>query len=58
MRRPEVMGLDIPVIAVTAFASKEDDAIIRDSGCSETLTKPFSVPNLLETVERYLGNSA
>jgi two-component system, cell cycle response regulator DivK len=47
---------DIPVIAVTAFASKKDEVNILDAGCVEILTKPFSVPNLLETVARYLGN--
>ena len=69
IRFPDISGIDItkaikaddelkgiPVIAVTAFASKEDEAIIREAGCSEILTKPYSIPSLLETVERYLGD--
>jgi two-component system, cell cycle response regulator DivK len=49
---------DIPVIAVTAFASKKDEEKIRAAGCIEILTKPFSIPNLLETVARYLEDPA
>lgn len=45
---------DIPIIAVTAFASKKDQENIRDAGCVEILTKPFSLPNLYEIVARYL----
>ena len=49
---------DIPVIAVTAFASKEDEAIISDAGCSEILTKPFSWDGLVEIIAKYLGEPA
>ena len=45
---------DIPVIAVTAVASKKEEEVIRQAGCSEFLTKPFSVPLLLETVAKFL----
>ncbi len=49
---------DIPIIAVTAFASKTDEANIRAAGCVEILTKPFSFLDLLETVARYQGEPA
>ncbi|MEM9422345.1 MAG: response regulator [Pseudomonadota bacterium] len=45
----------IPVIAVTAFAMKSDEARIREGGCEDYLAKPISVPIFLEKVKRYLG---
>ena len=64
---PEVSGLEvtkwlkededlrsIPVIAVTAFAMKGDEEKIRDGGCEAYISKPISVANFLETVEKYL----
>jgi two-component system, cell cycle response regulator DivK len=49
---------DIPIIAVTAFASEKDEQNIRRAGASDIITKPFSVPNLLETIIKYLGDPA
>ena len=49
---------DIPVIAVTAFASKRNQNEIRDAGCIDILTKPFSLPGLIETVAKYLEDPA
>ena len=46
----------IPVIAVTAFASKRNQNEIRDAGCIDILTKPFSLPDLIEIVAKYLGD--
>ncbi|MEM6648957.1 MAG: response regulator [Pseudomonadota bacterium] len=46
---------DIPVIAVTAFAMKSDEARIREGGCEDYLAKPISVPVFLDKVKRYLG---
>ena len=45
----------IPVIAVTAFASKEDEDQIIESGCDGYIAKPISVPNFLETVADFLN---
>ena len=45
----------IPVIAVTAFAMRTDEARIRAGGCEDYLAKPISVPVFLQTVKRYLG---
>lgn len=47
---------DIPIIAVTAFASKRNQNEIREAGCVDILTKPFSVPELIEIVVKYLGD--
>jgi two-component system cell cycle response regulator DivK len=65
---PEVSGLEvtkwlkeddnlnqIPVIAVTAFAMKGDEEIIRDGGCEAYISKPISVATFLETVRKFLG---
>ncbi len=45
----------IPVIAVTALAMREDEAMIREGGCADYLSKPFSSAALLESVERCLA---
>lgn len=62
---PEVSGLEItkclkddhalrhiPVVAVTAFAMKEDEEKIRAGGCAAYIAKPVSVTDLMETVKR------
>ncbi len=45
----------IPVLAVTAFAMKGDEEKIREGGCDDYIAKPISVPNFLETINKYLG---
>ncbi len=65
---PEISGLDvtkmlkddpglraIPVLAVTAFAMRGDEAKIRAGGCDAYLSKPISVTTFLETVRRFIG---
>jgi two-component system cell cycle response regulator DivK len=44
----------IPVIAVTAFAMKGDEEKILDSGCDAYITKPISISDFLETIERFV----
>ena len=64
---PEISGLEvtkwlkedddlrrIPVIAVTAFAMKGDEAKIRDGGCEAYIAKPISVASFMRVVERFL----
>ena len=64
---PEVSGIEvtkwlkednelrsIPVIAVTAFAMKGDEAKIREGGCEAYLSKPISVVGFLQTVDGFL----
>jgi len=63
----EISGLDItqaikqeddlkaiPVIAVTAYAMKDDDRKILASGCDTWLCKPVSSSELIETIEGLL----
>ncbi|MGQ0741949.1 MAG: response regulator [Alphaproteobacteria bacterium] len=65
---PEVSGLEvtkwlkedealksIPIVAVTAFAMKGDEEIIRQGGCEAYISKPISVTHFIETVRRFLG---
>jgi two-component system, cell cycle response regulator DivK len=44
---------DIPVVAVTAFALRGDEAKIMESGCSAYVAKPVSIDHLLDVVERH-----
>ncbi|MCE2927973.1 MAG: response regulator [Rickettsiales bacterium] len=65
---PEVSGLDvtrrlkadstiahIPIIAVTAFAMKDDEEKILSAGCEAYISKPISIMPFLNTVRRFLG---
>lgn len=65
---PEISGLDvtkqlkqddklktIPVIAVTAFAMKGDEQKIREGGCEDYISKPISVTNFIEIIQKYLS---
>src|SRR5262249_33377809 len=65
---PEVSGLEvtkslkddpdlkaIPVVAITAFAMKGDEARIREGGREADLWKPISVGKFIETIRHFLG---
>lgn len=65
---PEISGLDvtrrlkaepalcdIPIIAVTAFAMKDDEEKILAAGCQAYISKPISITPFLNTVRRFLG---
>ncbi len=65
---PEISGLDvtrrlksdqsirhIPIIAVTAFAMKDDEEKILAAGCEAYVSKPISILPFLNTVRRFLG---
>jgi len=67
---PEVSGLEvtkwlkeddelsvIPVVAVTAFAMKGDEARIINGGCEAYIAKPISVTTFLDTVRHYVGEA-
>ncbi|MFZ4404508.1 MAG: response regulator [Pseudobdellovibrionaceae bacterium] len=64
---PEISGLDItkkikadpqiqhiPVIAVTAFAMKDDEEKIMQAGCEAYLSKPIAIDQFLATIRRLL----
>jgi len=64
---PEISGLDItrkikadpdicdiPVVAVTAFAMKDDEDKIMEAGCEAYLSKPIAIDQFLSTIRRLL----
>ncbi len=68
MQLPDIPGIDItkrlkedetlksiPVVAITAFAMKGDEERFRDGGCDGYISKPISVPNFMQTVERFVA---
>ena len=68
---PEVSGLDItrwlkddertaaiPVLAVTAFAMRTDELLVREAGCEGYLSKPIQVRSFLKTVDDLIANEA
>lgn len=61
---PEVSGLDItrwlkddettshiPVLAVTAFAMRSDEKLVREAGCEGYMSKPIQMRSFRQTVE-------
>lgn len=44
----------IPVIAVTAFAMKDDKEKIMESGCESYIAKPISIGPFIEKVKEFL----
>jgi two-component system cell cycle response regulator DivK len=44
----------IPVVAVTAFAMRGDEARIREGGCEAYIAKPISVSAFMDTIRRLL----
>lgn len=64
---PEISGLDvtkkikadqsirhIPILAVTAFAMKDDEERILAAGCEAYLSKPIAIDVFLNTVRKFL----
>lgn len=64
---PEVSGLEvtqwlkkdaelraIPVVAVTAFAMKGDEEKIRQGGCEDYVSKPISITDFMQVVQKHL----
>ena len=46
---------DVPIIAVTAFASREDETRILKGACTHYISKPFTKKILLETLTKALA---
>lgn len=68
---PEVSGLDltrwikddetiahIPIMAVTAFALRQDERLVREAGCEVYLSKPIQMGPFLESVEELTSRMA
>ncbi len=53
--RPELV--DVPIVAVTAYALSDESQAALRAGCTEYLTKPFKPRQLLDVVERLLHQS-
>lgn len=49
---------DIPVIAVTAFAMKDDEEKILKAGCEAYISKPISIIPFLQTIEKFVSLEA
>jgi two-component system cell cycle response regulator DivK len=47
-----------PIIAVSSFAMKGDEAKARASGCDHYVTKPYSPIQLLRIIRGFLGEHA
>ena len=71
IRLPDISGLEvikrlkedetlklIPVIAVTAFAMKDDKEKFLDGGCDSYISKPISITKFLQTLERVVAEQA
>ena len=67
---PEISGLDvtrrikaerdiasIPIIAVTAFAMRDDEEKILQAGCEAYLSKPISIDNFVATIKKFIGDA-
>lgn len=68
---PEVSGLDItrwlkddertraiPVLAVTAFAMRTDEMLVREAGCEGYLSKPIQIRSFLKTIDELVHGQA
>ena len=47
----------IPIVALTAFAMKDDDLKALAAGCAGYITKPIQTRQFAEQVRQYLGTS-
>ena len=46
----------IPIVAVSAFAMKDDQERIMASGCDAYLSKPISIKIFMDLVNKYVAN--
>ena len=46
---------DIPIIAVSALAMKDDERNILIGGCDGYISKPISIPQFLKSINSYLS---
>ena len=70
IRLPGVSGLEvtkwlkadetlksIPIIAITASAREGDEETMLEGGCDASIPQPISVPDFLQTVERFANRA-
>jgi CheY-like chemotaxis protein len=49
----ETANNGIPIFAVTSFSSEEHTKEILDAGFNEHFIKPFDLPKILESLDKY-----
>ena len=49
---------NIPIVALTAFAMKGDEAVAREAGCEGYITKPIDTRTLSSLVATFLDSGA
>ena len=47
--------IEVPIIAITAYAMAREKEEILKNGCNDYVSKPFTKKILLETIQKYLG---
>ncbi len=47
---------DIPILMITARSQEEDKLIGEETGVDEYITKPFDLDNVIDLVNKYIGN--
>ena len=57
MIRRDLDKEDLPIIALTALATRADEKKAMDAGCNDFIPKPINVKVFLEKVSDYLGSS-
>ena len=53
--KKNIMTKHIPIIAITAFAMKNDEAEISRSGCDMYLQKPVSIDNFFKAIDNFIN---
>jgi CheY-like chemotaxis protein len=48
---------NLPVIIQTAFVLSGEEKKSHEAGCDEFITKPIRLKHLLDSIDRYIGNS-
>lgn len=46
----------IPIIAITAFAMRNDEVKILETGCDLYMSKPVSIDNFFLSIEKFMKN--
>jgi two-component system, cell cycle response regulator DivK len=46
---------DIPIIATTAFATRDDEETIKASGCDAYMAKPIAITPFLELIDSFMA---
>lgn len=52
--RSELGLQETPIVVVSAFDDKESLKLVRDLGATEFIAKPFTISNVLTSLEKYL----